>query len=348
MLAILSRVRAPAYVRDTQREDPDIPAMGGIAAMRDAIVVGLGPAGAATATMLREPGAFNIAGQALDVLAVEARSAIPTRGRVVAIQQGGLTILEQADRLLGHTDELATAPSGVASIRRVESTFRDAMERVGVETRYDTRIAGIEDHGRAGVTVTFEDGSTERARYVVDATGGRLGPFTWDAPAGETIYLTGQLPPMPDAGSHFVSWDRVVKVHGAGNDRAMQPVFGFNDAHDGATAFVQFPSLPPRSNDAHAAHRLLRRYLIEAGYDPRGLRDAQYIVTPHVRVPDAVNGSLIAVGDTVRRLSPRTAQGVSNAIVDAKGAAWAIQDVLAGRRTAEASFHEYSLAASRR
>lgn len=315
--------------------------------MRDAIVVGLGPAGAATATMLREPGAYSIAGSALDVLAVEARGAIPTRGRVVALQQGGLTILEQTDRLLGRADELATAPQGVSSIRRVEDTFRAAMRDVGVDARYDTRIVGIEDRGRAGVTVTFEDGTTERARYLVDATGGRLGPFSWDAPTGETIYLTGQLPPMRGEGASFLS-DRFVRVHGARNDRAINPVFGFNDALDGATAFVQFPSLPQRANDAHAAHRLLRRYLLDAGYDPRGLRDAQFIVTPHVRVPEAVNGSLIAVGDTVRRLSPRTAQGVSNAIVDAKGAAWAIQDVIAGRRTAEAAFSEYALAASRR
>jgi 2-polyprenyl-6-methoxyphenol hydroxylase-like FAD-dependent oxidoreductase len=319
--------------------------MGGIQAMRDAIVVGLGPAGAATATMLREPAAFGIAGEALDVLAVEARGIVPMRGRVVAIQPEALPIIEQADQLLGLNR--ATAPNAVAAIRRIEGTFRDTLAHVGVEARYDTRIANVHDGGRAGVRVTFEDGSVERARYLVDASGGRLGTFAWDAPQGETIYLTGQLPPIKGEGGTFVSWAGV-RVHGAGNDRTTGTVFGFNDAADGATAFVQFPSLPAHADDARAAHRLLRRYLRESGIDPRGLRDAQYIVTPHVRVPDAVNGSYIAVGDTARRLSPRTARGVSNAILDAKGAAWAIHDAISGRKLAEHALDEYAIAASRR
>lgn len=311
--------------------------------MRDAIVVGLGPAGAATATMLREPGAFRIAGEALDVLALEARGAVPLRSRTVGLQNEAQDLLGQADSLLGRSP----GDWNVGTIGRVERTWRDALAAVGVEARYDTRIANVEDRGRAGVLVTLEDGSTVRGRRLVDASGGRLGTFRWEAPQGETVYLTGQLPPIEGEQRYFQSRTSV-RVHGAGNDRSVSPVFGFNDAADGATAFVQFPSLPKGAEDARAAQRLLRRYLLEAGFDPRGLENVSYVVTPHVRVPNAANGNLIAVGDTVRRLPPRTARGVSNALADARGAAWAIHDAASGRVPVERAFGDYALAAGRR
>ena len=339
--------RAYADGRDARGDGPDNTVMGGLGPLRDAIVVGLGPAGAATAAMLREPAGFRIAGQALDVLAVDARSVVPTRCRVVGLKAGGLQVIGQADDLLGRAGAQATAPSGVAPIRRIEGAFRELLDRTGTETRYGARITGIDDRGRAGVHVTFEDGTVERARYLVDAPGGRLGPFRWDAPEGETVYLTGHLPRLA-SDQPFFETAKQVRVHGAANDRTVSPVFGFNDALEGATAFVQFPSLPARADDARAAHRLLRRYLRETGMDPRGLHHAGFIVTPHVRVPSAVDGNLVAVGDTVRRLSPRTAQGVTNALEDARGAAWAIHDAIDGRVPQEQAFSQYALAASRR
>lgn len=320
--------------------------MGGTGAIRDVIVVGLGPAGAGAAAMLRAPGAFGISGRALDVLAVEARGFVPTRSRVVALQPEALMLLSQADDLIGRGPASPTAPQGVATIAGIETTLRRALEHAGVDARYGARIVDVRDGGRAGVRVTFADGSSERARFLVDATGGRLGAFGHGEPTSETVYLTGQLPPRSSGGAMF--FGRPVRVHGAGNDRRYQPVFGFNDARVGATAFVEYPSLPGRANDATHARRLLRHHLERSGLDPHGLRDAAFITTPHVRAGDAVEGSLIAVGDTARRVSPTTAAGVSNALEDARDAASAVQSTLAGPVAREHALAEYALAAKRR
>jgi flavin-dependent dehydrogenase len=315
--------------------------------MRDVIVVGMGPAGAAAATMLREPASFlNVVGQQLDVLALEARAAVPTRARIVSVQHEATGLLATADQIIGREAGDATVRNGVASIAGIERTFRQAAEQVGVQTLYDARIASVTDHGRAGVHVLMEDGTLHRGRFLIDASGGRLGPFRHGTPAGETVYLTGSLPPMADAGGVFHGG--TARVHGAGNDRRLVNVFGFNDAREGATPFVNYPSMPTHGTDARSAHRLLRRHLRDAGIDPRGLRDAAFISTPHVRASSAVDGSMLAVGDSVRRVSPRTAAGISNGLRDAHDAALAVQLNLAGSATREEALAGYAAVASRR
>lgn len=311
--------------------------------MRDVIVVGLGPGGAATASMLRAPRSFGIAGEALDVLAIEARGATPTRDRAIGLWPQGLDTLRQADDLLGRFGDDATAPLGTTRIDHVERTFRDVADLVGVETRYDTKVRSVRDLGdHAGVQVELADGSIERARVLVDATGARLGTFQHGAPQGEVVYLTGQLPPL-DAGPQ-VGGGAWLVAHGRDQDRAVTGVFAFNDARAGATAYVRYPSLPARADDPTWVRQTLRRHLRHSGVDPRGLRDAQFLVTPLVRTPSAARGSMLAVGDAVRRVSPENAMGVTNALLDARTASWAVQSALTRGETRSQVFAEYAQA----
>lgn len=321
--------------------------MGGLRAIHDVIVVGMGPGGAATASMLRAPRSFGIAGEALDVLALEARGAVPLRDRAIGLWPEALDTLGQADDILGHFGEAATAPHQVSRIEHVERTFREVADLVGVESRYDTTVRGVRDLGEhAGVEVELGDGTIERARVLVDATGARLGPFRHGEPHGAVVYLTGQLPPL-DGGAQ-VAGGTLLLAHGRGHDRMVSGAFAFNDARAGATAYVKYPSLPARADDAAWARRTMRSHLRASGLDARGLRDVQFLTTPLVRSPSAVNGSMLAVGDAVRRLSPEGAMGVTNAIVDARGAAWAIQSTLTGPAPRAEAFAEYARAASRR
>lgn len=316
-------------------------------ALHDVIVVGMGPGGAATASMLRAPRSFGLAGEALDVLALEARGAIPTRDRTIGLWPEALESLGQADDLLGRFGSEATAPESVTRIEHVERTFRDVADLVGIESRYDSSVRGVRDLGvHAGVEAELADGTIERARVLVDATGARLGVFRHGESAGEDVYLTGQLPPMASAGTNIDGgW---LIAHGRGNDRMLSGAVAFNDARAGATAYVEYPSRPTHADDATWARRTMRHHLEESGIDPRGLRDVQFITTPLVRTPSAASGSMLAVGDAVRRLSPEGAMGVTNAIVDARDAARAIQSTLAGSTPRAQAFAEYASAAALR
>ena len=316
-------------------------------ALHDVIVVGLGPGGAATASMLRAPRSFGIAGEALDVLALEARGAVPTRDRAIGLWPEALDSLRQADDMLGRFGSEATAPQDVTRIDHVERTFRDVADLVGVEARYDTMVRHVRDLGdHAGVEVELADGTLERARVLVDATGARLGAFRHGEPAGEAVYLTGQLPPLD--GGPQVGGGAWLVAHGRDQDRMLSGAFAFTDARAGATPYVKYPSLPARADDATWARRTMRTHLRRSGIDARGLRDVQFLATPLVRTPSAANGSMLAVGDAVRRVSPEDARGVTNALLDARGAAWAIQSSLAGSMSRAQAFDEYAIAASRR
>ena len=314
--------------------------------MHDAIVVGMGPAGAATATMLREPAAFKIAGSALDVLALEGRSINPTRMRVVALQEPAFPSIEQLDALLGRTFTDPVAPEHVSTLAGLERAWRQGAAKAGVDVRYDQRVASVLDHGEDGVLVAMQDGTEHRGRFLVDATGARLGPFVHGEPTGHSVYLTGNLPAASAGGPML--YGRNVQVEAADGARQLSQVFAFNDRRSVATAYVQYPGLPSGPTDAAAAHRLLASQLERGGLSPAGLHDAQFIQVPLVRTPDAVDGSMIAVGDTVRRLSPEGAYGVTNALVDARGAAWAIQESVTGAVPREQALAGYAKAASRR
>ncbi len=320
--------------------------MGGVRALHDVIVVGMGPGGAATASMLRAPSSFGIRGAgALDVLALEARGAVPVRDRVVGLYPEALDTLAQADDVVGRFGSEATAPAGTTRISHVERTMRDAADLLGVEARYDTAVAGVRDLGRAGVEVSTADGTVHRARFLVDASGGRVGAFQHGPAQGHVVYLTGQAPPI---GTDMTVHGGSVLARGAGRDRALSSVFAFNDARAGATIYVKYPSVPSNADDPTWTRRLLRRHLEEGGVDPRGLRDAQFLSTPLVRSPSAAAGNFLAVGDTVRRLSPETALGVTNSLADARAAATAIHDALGGTATQSDAFAGYAANAAMR
>jgi hypothetical protein len=51
-------------------------------------------------------------------------------------------------------------------------------DRVCAQTVHHASIASIADHGRASVHILMEDGTVHRGRYLIDASGGRLGPFS--------------------------------------------------------------------------------------------------------------------------------------------------------------------------
>ncbi len=313
--------------------------------MRDAIVVGMGPGGGAAATMLREPGAFKIAGSALDVLALESLGSAPTRMRVVALQEPAYDTLKQLDSLLGRTFTDPVAPEHVSTIAGIERAWRDAAAKVGVDVRYDQRVAEVVDHGADGVAVTMADGTEHRARFLVDGTGARLGAFELGEPTGSAVYLTGNLPARR-ADAHIYGGH--VAVPTADGKADFTQVFAFNDARSVATAYVAYPSVPAGAHDAANAHRLLVRHLEDGGMSSTGLHDAQFIEVLLRRSPDAADGSMLAVGDAVRRLSPETALGVTNSMVDARGAAWAVQETISGAVPQEQAFRNYAVAASRR
>jgi 2-polyprenyl-6-methoxyphenol hydroxylase-like FAD-dependent oxidoreductase len=245
-------------------------------------------------------------------------------------------MLHQADEVAGMAE--STVVADVASIAGVERTLRAAAANVGVETLYG--VAPRRFEARAGVvTLQLTDGTTLRARHMIDASGGRLGVFDRGPERGSTVYLTGQLPPFDDAG--YFRAAEPVAVSGRTGRAFESTLFGFVDARTAATVFVEYPSVPLAAADATTAHRLLTRHLDDSGVDPEGLYDAQFIRTPHLRSEYAVRGPVLGIGDTVRRVSPKTGAGVAHAIVDARAAAKALHSAAQAPRLAPIAFANF-------
>lgn len=315
--------------------------MGGIRALHDVIVVGMGPGGATTASMLRAPSKFSevVGTQALDVLALEARAAMPMRDRVVNVTGYDANFaIQDAWRLLG------VPPTewhhGNTTIAGVEQLMRSAAHHVGVDAAYGRSVVKVEDLGHAGVRATLADGTVVRARFLVDASGGRIGAFDPGPVTDTSVYLSGQLP--ASASGDWIHGAYDVRVHGAGQDRATSMLFGFEDSRSGITAYVEYPSLPRNGMDSRVAERLLRTHLDDGRVPARGLRDVGFVVTEHRSTPKAAHGSMFAIGDTVSRISPETTWGVSKAIANGKQAANAIHEIVDGRRSQAQVVAEYA------
>ena len=324
---------------------------------RDVVVVGAGPAGAATAIGLRRQGLsvtvlersreprFRIG----ETVPADLRPALERLGAWAGFcEQGHLASTGTASAWgtaeLMSSDALMQALGGGWHLDRARFDMLLAREaaRQGADVRTGVRLSGIAagDDGEWSVHAAGAGGErvTIGARFVVDATGRaatvahRLGArrLCHDRLVCAHAVLVPERPPAVDGRSLVESgedgWWYGTALPG---QRALAAFFT-----DPETCRLHAYSSPERWHDALRATRHVFRHL---GCPPRPARIALAASTPHcLDRPAGVDW--LAVGDAAASYDPLASAGLTLALRSGEEAAAAIARRRAGERTAPARY----------
>jgi putative flavoprotein involved in K+ transport len=253
---------------------------------RDVVIVGGGPAGLATAALLRQRG--------LDALVLEAGP------------EPGAAWRHRYDRLRLHTPRLLSSLPGMRIPRSfgrwvarddLIEYFRQYVERHDLDVRTGARVARIEQDGTAWRLETAQ--GPIRAEDVIVATGYNGAPFIPDWPGregfvAELIHSSQYMNPAPFR-------DRDVLVVGAGNS-------GAEIAHDvidgGATSSRLSVRTPPQ---------IVRR--ATAGIPAQLIGMAIKRIPPHWVDPISKTQRKLSIPDLAAQGLPRPEQGIRSSFI---------------------------------
>ncbi len=331
----------------------------------DAVVVGAGPAGAVTATLLARAGAqvllLDRARFPRDKACSEYLSPESTR-LLARLGDGVLERIEQTaharlygmkvvsptgtwvvGRFVGRHAYPSPRPYGVALPRTTfDAILRDAAERAGATVREGTAVEELlYDRGAVGGVLTRADTgqrTTHRARIVVGADGlrsvvaRRLGLRRAGRPRRIAFSAhVGDVRGVADMGEMHVGGGYVGLGPIGGGVTTVALVLPLAAVHDVRKTFFaqldRFPGLHGRFDTA----RLVRRVLVTGPF-------AQWSRRP------VADGALL-VGDAADFFDPFTGQGIYSALRGAELAADAILPVLsAGRPVIAAALAPYTRA----
>ncbi|GII77427.1 pentachlorophenol monooxygenase [Sphaerisporangium rufum] len=307
----------------------------------DVLVVGAGPTGLTTAVGLL------LAGR--DVTVVDDRAAADHTSRAAVVHARTLEVLEPygvAGRLAGlglraprftirdRDRVLVPVPFGglptahpytlMISQEVTESVLHDRLAELGGKVLRPYRVTGLRQDD-AGVEVSFADGQTVRARYVVAADGmhsvvreqagiGFRGTSYPESFTLADVRLAGDVPP-PEVILYFSPAGMVV----------VAPLPG------GVHRIVASVPEAPAEPDAAFVQRLL---------DTRGPKARRAVVEEvmwgsrfriHQRVADVYRaGRVLLAGDAAHVNSPAGGQGMNTGVRDAVALAAALDEVLGG------------------
>ena len=319
----------------------------------DAVVVGGGPAGAATALALRRAGVARVLLlESQDYASVRIGESIPPETRLLL---EGLGIWDEflgqghdpaygscsawGSDELGHKDYV-WSPHGHGwhlDRRRFDELLARAAENAGAELRLRTRCLRITPHattaGASELLLQGADGVRRaRARFVIDAAGRgsglarRLGAHrrAHDRFAYVTAFFEGGDEPSR------LTWIEAVEYGWWYAARLPQGRIVVALATDAETVNEK-ELIQPSVFRAHAARtrhlsRLLEGRRLAVGLHVRGARSC---------VLDRVaGGAWLAVGDAAASYDPIASQGIYKALREADLAARAVVDALQGKRGA--------------
>lgn len=237
--------------------------------------------------------------------------------------------------IVGHPRGLPTAPSAYAPRRTsLDALLVEAAAAAGVEVREGVSVTelAIEDGVVRGIRGRTRDGATvtERARVVVGADGLRSMVAT---AAGASPYLER---PIAES-AYYAYWsglpdEREFQLHGR-----ERTGFGIIPTEDGLS--VVLVAWPIAEFDSHRRD-ITRDYVATLQADP-AIADRLQGATQETRVlgenvPNRYRQSFgpgwALVGDAGYVRDAITAQGISDAFLDAEALAPALDDALGGRR----------------
>ncbi len=304
------------------------------------IVIGAGPTGLLLAAELA------LAGVACLVL--ERRAGPRAESRAICLHARSLELLDLRGQAGPFTDAGLAVPSfplglrgSAIRLRRLDSDFPYLLDipqsriewllagraaELGAEIRWSSRVTGLaQDAG--GVTVTLDDGRTERADYVVGCDGVRSFvreaaglPFPGAPNPGSVIladlYLDGL--PMTDA-------------YGDLSGQGMLLVFPFRDGscrlvlYDYTRAGVPVTEPVTMTEIAEGLARVAGR-----DFGPRDVYWSGRYRSESRQAVSYRNGRVFLAGDAAHTHSPAGAQGMNTGLQDAVNLGWKLGAALAG------------------
>ncbi|MYW68481.1 NAD(P)-binding protein [Streptomyces sp. SID8379] len=230
------------------------------------------------------------------------------------------------------TEQVPFANGWLIPQARTQEVLYARLRELGGEVRFGAGLTGLAQDA-AGVTATFEDGSTVRARYLVAADGGRstVRRELGIGMTGETVDPKPMLvadvritddAPLPD--THWHVWPK---------------------AEEGMVAFCPLPS------DTGRVFQLAAQYADESATpdtSPAGVAEllaartvlreehvAEVLWASDFRARAAMadrfrDGRVLLAGDAAHIHSPAGGQGLNTSVQDAYNLAWKLAAVLAG------------------
>lgn len=281
----------------------------------DVLVAGLGPGGCVAALQAH--------GLGLRTLAVEARGPEATRARLVLVRPQAQDLLRQ----MGMAD--ITQGRRASTIRQVEERLRgEIVARAAAHAQpgaaplavsWHTRVAALEA-GDEQVRVTLRDETTGAeqmvsARYLIDATGGRLeglGRVARRATGASHIVVTAEYETAPWFDGLAGARDPVTR-----EALILVPMRG----RVGVTAYLDTP--PGAAADREALvrrfERVAERLALRA---PR--QEALAVDVVQLLLPRPSSDRVLPIGDSVGTVDLWLGAGMSTAIEDAADAARAV------------------------
>ena len=322
----------------TRLREHTLPAVPQIA---DVVIAGAGPAGMTAALASHTHG--------LRAVVVEARPRTPRRGNVVEVRGSALADLERlgaTDLRSGRTASSVVDGATTISLAGLEGSLRELGSARGIPQVYDMPVTGIRNEADRA-TALLADGSTIEGRYLINATGGRIGvehdlgmgleyhgdwsyftsaryPAQDHIPSGRSagVVVDNVWPELP-ADSHA----RRLAVQRA----ALPDAWGSNywlvaSPRDGVSVvtFTTSRLIGTAGLDGLARHATApARYhgILDAPVDGPWLLRGE-----SASVANARAGSVLAIGDAAGRAHPRAMNGTQLAVEDGLRAAHAIAD----------------------
>jgi len=304
------------------------------------IVVGAGPTGLALAAEIALAGA--------SCLVLERRAGPRSDSRAICLHARTMEMLDlrgQAEQFTGAGFGVPSFPLGLKGaaigFHRLDSDFPYILDlpqsrieeflgararELGAEIRWSSRVTGI-GRGDREVRLTLEDGSVERAAYVVACDGIRsfvrdsLGiPFPGAANPGSVIladlYLDGLA--MSDA-------------YGDLSDRGMLLVFPFRDGSCRVVLYDYSRADVPATEPVTLAEvRAGLTRITGQDFGPRDMYWSGRYRSESRQVPSYRSGRVFLAGDAAHTHSPAGAQGMNTGLQDALNLGWKLGAALAG------------------
>jgi 2-polyprenyl-6-methoxyphenol hydroxylase-like FAD-dependent oxidoreductase len=319
--------------------------------MNDVVVVGAGPTGLAVGCALRLAG--------IPVRVVDRAAAPSTTSRANFLHARGSEVLHRLGALgdlptrslraltvttylggapiakvrFGDPGLRTAAPPMVISQASVEAALRDRFAELGGHVEWNTRLTGVEQDSD-GVTVTFADGDTARAGWLVgcDGTGSTTRTAVGIEFPGVRIserYLLADVHIETDLDrTGTTGW-----VHRDGTAGAM-PMPGADDLWRLLVYDPEFTVKQPTEEQIVA--RLREVMPRRTGLDMR-IGDAEWtsMFSVHRRLAATYRrGRVLLAGDAAHVHSPFGGQGMLTGLGDAENVAWKLALVASGRADA--------------